>query len=60
MRRWLTTCSADIPAANGAIHLLDKFIMPAGHGDGKGVWAEVAAEVTRHGYGDGAAALALL
>jgi hypothetical protein len=60
VRRWLTTCSTDIPAANGAIHLLDKFIMPAGHGDGKGVWAEVAAESTRHGYGDGAAALALL
>ncbi len=40
----------DVPAANGVIHLVDKFIRPKGHPE-KGIWAEVAAAAEQSGFG---------
>ncbi|PWN41050.1 hypothetical protein IE81DRAFT_324966 [Ceraceosorus guamensis] len=56
----------DIPTANGAVHLIDSFIMPKGHEHGKsiapgqewasenlsGVWKEIDEESARLGFSD--------
>lgn len=41
----------DIPAGNGALHQIERLIMPKGHPH-RGTWADVAKQAHIHGFGD--------
>jgi uncharacterized surface protein with fasciclin (FAS1) repeats len=40
----------DIAVGNGALHTIDRFIMPKGHPE-KGIWAHIADQAEKHGFG---------